>query len=300
MQSVGIAAKLLKALAAQGGVLPLKDLAAATGMARAKVHRYLASLRDAGLVAQDPESGRYQIGAAAITIGLVGLGRLCARAPIARGAAAPARAHQRDRDGGDLGRARAHDHRDRGERPSGDDECAGRHRAAAADHGDRPLVSRAPARVRHPRRSRRPSEGARPTAGALPSDDELAALLAEIRARNLSRAHGPLLPGVDALAAPVFDYRDKLVAVICVVGRAGAMNSSWDGPVVTSLLAAAAELSRQLGHADIKRSPGIRPSQARRRRRRPTRGAQPGAELSPKRHNPNKIKKLLEVTGRRP
>ena len=76
VQSVGIAAKVLKALAAQGGSLPLKELAAATAMPRAKVHRYLASLRSAGLIAQDPESGRYQIGAAAVTIGLVGLGRL--------------------------------------------------------------------------------------------------------------------------------------------------------------------------------------------------------------------------------
>src|SRR5688500_1553287 len=50
VQSVGIAAQVLKALAAHGGVLPLKELAAATGMPRAKVHRYLASLRTAGLI----------------------------------------------------------------------------------------------------------------------------------------------------------------------------------------------------------------------------------------------------------
>jgi DNA-binding IclR family transcriptional regulator len=254
VQSVGIAARLLKALAAQGGVLPLKDLAAATGMARAKVHRYLASLRDAGLVAQDPESGRYQIGADAITIGLTGLGRL-----------SPSRQLQEA-----LPRLC---------------ECVNE-TVTAAIWGERgptiiaieesdhlvtmnvrvgtvlPLLTTAIGRLflaHLPASATGPiavAERERPaTAGALPSEDELAALLAEIRARNLSRAHGPLLPGVDALAAPVFDYRDKLVAVICVVGRAGAMNSSWDGPVVTSLLAAAAELSRQLGHAGIERSP---------------------------------------------
>ena len=76
VQSVGIAATILKALAAAGGVLPLKHLAAATGMPRAKVHRYLSSLRNAGLITQDPETGHYAIGSAAVTIGLVGLGRL--------------------------------------------------------------------------------------------------------------------------------------------------------------------------------------------------------------------------------
>ena len=73
VQSVGIAATILKALAAGGGVLPLKHLAAATGMPRAKVHRYLASLRGAGLITQDAETGHYAIGPEAVTIGLVGL-----------------------------------------------------------------------------------------------------------------------------------------------------------------------------------------------------------------------------------
>jgi hypothetical protein len=58
----------------------------------------------------------------------------------------------------------------------------------------------------------------------------------------------------------VFDYRDKLAAVICVVGRAGAMNGGWDGPVVKSLIAAAGELSRQLGHVDTKRSADAAPA----------------------------------------
>ena len=75
VQSVAIAASILKALAAKGGELPLKDLAAATAMPRAKVHRYLASLRGAGLIDQDAETGHYRIGSAAVAIGLVGLGR---------------------------------------------------------------------------------------------------------------------------------------------------------------------------------------------------------------------------------
>jgi DNA-binding IclR family transcriptional regulator len=65
-----VAARVLKALAAHGGVATLKELAVAAAMPRAKVHRYLGSLRAGGLVvAQNPESGRYEIGPTAVTVG---------------------------------------------------------------------------------------------------------------------------------------------------------------------------------------------------------------------------------------
>ena len=76
VQSVRIAAKILKALASESGALPLKDLASATGLARAKAHRYLTSLRSAGLVSQNLDTGHYQIGPEAVAIGLAGLRRI--------------------------------------------------------------------------------------------------------------------------------------------------------------------------------------------------------------------------------
>jgi Transcriptional regulator len=71
--------------------------------------------------------------------------------------------------------------------------------------------------------------------------------LAHIRERRLSRARGVLIPGVDAVAAPVFDVRGKLMAVMCVVGRSSGMPSDWGEPVVQALDQAARNLSRQLG-----------------------------------------------------
>ena len=56
-----------------------------------------------------------------------------------------------------------------------------------------------------------------------------------------------LIPGVDAVAAPVFDVRGKLMAVMCVVGRSSGMASDWGEPVVQALDQAARNLSRQLG-----------------------------------------------------
>jgi DNA-binding IclR family transcriptional regulator len=253
VQSVGIAAKVLKALAAQGGSLPLKELAAATAMPRAKVHRYLASLRAAGLITQDPASGRYQIGAAAVTIGLVGLGRL---SPVRQLQEAVPRLRERVNE-----TVTAAIWGERGPTIVAIEESDHLVTMNVRIGTVLPLLTTAIGRLflahlpGSATQAMAAAERRRPTTSAapVPSDDELAALLSEIRARGLSRAHGPLLPGVDALAAPVFDYRDKLVAVICVVGRAGAMNVRWDGPVVTSLIAAADDLSRQLGHVDTRR-----------------------------------------------
>jgi DNA-binding IclR family transcriptional regulator len=47
----------------------------------------------------------------------------------------------------------------------------------------------------------------------------------------------------------VFEYRGKLAAVICAVGRTEVMRIDGSSPVVTALETAARELSRRLGYA---------------------------------------------------
>jgi DNA-binding IclR family transcriptional regulator len=250
VQSVGIAATILKALAAGGGVLALKHLAAATGMPRAKVHRYLASLRASGLITQDPETGHYAIGPAAVTIGLVGLGRL---SPVRQLNDALPRLRNRVNETvtaaiwGDTG-------------PT----------IIAIEESDHvvtmnvrigsvlPLTTTAIGRVflayLPPSLTQDfvVAEQARGTASSPgPGED----VLVDIRERRLSGAPSALLPGVDAIAAPVFDVRGKLVAVICVVGRSGGTLCSWDGPVARALDQAARNLSRQLGCLDVATEP---------------------------------------------
>jgi DNA-binding IclR family transcriptional regulator len=241
VQSVGIAATVLKALAAGGGVLPLKHLAAATGMPRAKVHRYLASLRSAGLITQDAETGHYAIGPEAVTIGLVGLGRL---SPVRQLNDSLPRLRNRVNETvtaaiwGDTG-------------PT----------IIAIEESDHvvtmnvrigsvlPLTTTAIGRVflaYLPQAQTRRFVAAKQT-NTSPHQDLTE--LSDIRALRLSRASSALLPGVDAMAAPVFDMRGKLVAVMCVVGRSG-RTCSWGGPVARALDQAARNLSRQLGFLD--------------------------------------------------
>ena len=247
VQSVAIAAHILKALAAGGGALALKDLAVATQMPRAKVHRYLAGLRAADLVDQDAESGRYRIGSAAVTIGLVGLGRLSPARQIHE-----ALPRLRDEINETVTAAIWGEH--------GPTIIA----MEESDHlvtmnvrigSVLPLTTTAIGRLflayLPAAMTQRIAAAERRRSEAAPAGQELADLLDGIRTRRLSVADSALLPGVDAIAAPVFDSRARLVAVVCAVGHAGRMSTRWNGPVAHAVAATAERLSRQLGHVEM-------------------------------------------------
>jgi DNA-binding IclR family transcriptional regulator len=247
VQSVRVAAAVLKALAAGGGVLPLKDIASATGFARAKVHRYLTSLRNAGLVSQNISTAHYQIGPAAVEIGLAGLRRI---SPVAE--VCDALLALRDlinqtvtvavwgENGPVIVAMQESDHlltmnvRIGSRLPILSTAIGRTFLAHLPDAVTRSLVEA----------ERR---DARLGKVALPSVQEIESLIREIKSRRLSRAPSALLPGVDAIAAPVFDYRNNLVAVLCVVARADAKITGWEGTAVRALTDMAARLSARLG-----------------------------------------------------
>jgi DNA-binding IclR family transcriptional regulator len=247
VQSVRIAVAILKSLAAGGGALPLKDLASATGLARAKVHRYLTSLRNAGLVSQNISTAHYQIGPAAVEIGLAGLRRISPVAEVCDallalrdlinqtvtvavwGESGPVIVAMQESDHLVTMNVRI------GSRLPILSTAIGRtFLAHLPDAVTRSLVAA----------ERR---DARLGKVALPSLQEIESLIREIKSRRLSRAPSALLPGVDAIAAPVFDYRDNLVAVLCVVARADAKITGWEGTAVRALTDMAAQLSARLG-----------------------------------------------------
>ncbi len=75
VQSVEISVGLLSALAAHRGPMALSELANAVGMAPAKVHRYLASFVESGMV-EHRRSGSYDLGPQAAQIGLAAVARI--------------------------------------------------------------------------------------------------------------------------------------------------------------------------------------------------------------------------------
>ena len=75
IQSLDAALRVLVAMGRLDGPVGLTDLARACDMPVPKVHRYLASFLHAGLVRQTGRSGKYDLGATAIELGLAGLHR---------------------------------------------------------------------------------------------------------------------------------------------------------------------------------------------------------------------------------
>lgn len=247
IQSIEVGGQLLKALAHHGMPMALKDLAREAGMAAAKAHPYLVSFGQLGLIAQDAASGRYGLGPLAMQLGLISLQQLD---PLAL--ATPVV----DRLAAETG-----------------------HTAALAVWGNRGATI---VRVAQPTTpvhvsmrhgtvlSLRGTASGRLFAAWLPKaqvlpvlkaeallaghkadavfDAAFAAELAAVRRRGISAAVGLSLPGVNALAAPVFDGSGRLVLALTLIGAAATLNASERGTLARRLRDEAAALSQRLGH----------------------------------------------------
>lgn len=243
IQSVEIAAEILKAISREGGLLQLRDISASTGMHRGKVHRYITSLTRSGLLYQDSDTGAYGIGPLAITLGLTGLRRLN-----------PVRLASRELRifsnlinetvvltiWGEVG-------------PT----------VVAIEESNQPIMLNV--NVGSALNIRRSAAGQvfeafmppdlikrvidrenMLTSGAKikrkPAHD-----LADVRRRRMARVEGLLLPGINALAAPIFDHNEKLVLVVGVLGRQETLNIDWEGNVAVALNKFANQISGDLG-----------------------------------------------------
>lgn len=83
---------------------------------------------------------------------------------------------------------------------------------------------------------------------ALADDRAYEALREQIRSRGLHHVHGLLMPGVDALSAPVFNAVGQVVAVMTIVGPTSLFHADEDGPAAQRLLAATRAVSWRMGY----------------------------------------------------
>ena len=81
------------------------------------------------------------------------------------------------------------------------------------------------------------------------SPAEIQQLLEETRQRGLARVEGDLIPGVNAIAAPLSDHKNRIAGVIGALGRAEELDVSYGASVALALLRAAARISRCMGRA---------------------------------------------------
>lgn len=77
---------------------------------------------------------------------------------------------------------------------------------------------------------------------------ELESIISFVKKENYAYTTS-YLSGITALAAPVFDYKNELVAAICIVGVTEVLDISKDSIVIKELLKNAQALSAQLGHS---------------------------------------------------
>ncbi|WP_371324781.1 IclR family transcriptional regulator [Dechloromonas sp. ZY10] len=251
IQSIEVGFRLLKVMSAANRPMMLRDIAKGAGMPAAKAHRYMVSFMRTGLVEQDSASGRYDLGAYALELGLSGLGRLD---PVRLAG------------------------------PILDNLCEEIHETVAlavwgsfgativriVDAGGPVTITLRPGTVLPLTKSatgrafaafyRSPSlrqkleeeveNSAQQSKAAVTTvRRQMEKVLDEIRQHGISRATGSLTPGINGFSAPVYDHSGSMVAAITSLGAIGEFDVEWDSKVATTMLAAAAELSKRLGYA---------------------------------------------------
>lgn len=249
IQSVEVGFSLLEALTRSQGAMMLRDLAQAAGMSPAKAHRYLVSYQRLELVQQDGSSTRYDLGPAALKLGLATLSRLDAVAlarsrmdalmdeightvaiavwgnhgPVIVHWQEPARAVTVNLRLGDvmplLGSA------------------TGRCFAAFAPQAlVQPLLKTEIAQLGKSVRVGMPRD-----ANAVQS------LLEETRKLGMGRVVDTLLPGISGLAVPVWDAGERICLSLVSLGASASFDASDQGRVAGALRVCSAQLSSELG-----------------------------------------------------
>ncbi len=79
--------------------------------------------------------------------------------------------------------------------------------------------------------------------------DPIGQLCREVRKHGMATVRDTYLPGISAVAAPVYDHAGRVCSVITALGASGGFDPDLDGPVAQSLRLEAASASARLGHA---------------------------------------------------
>lgn len=248
VQSLEIGMGILRAMVNGQRSMMLKDIAAAAEMPASKAHRYLVSLIRAGLVEQDPMTSRYDIGPFALNIGLVAIDRLD-RVRLGLTAIAQLRDEINETTAlavwGDAGPVIVRWERPR--RPITVNVITGTALDLLTSASGRVFAAWLPKEMANRLIERRLK------AGDLPADLQSRAvvdsLLQKIRADGYAGVTDyHKATGVEALAAPVFNFKREISLTLVVVGVKGMFDMDPNGPVIGALKQAASELSARLGY----------------------------------------------------
>lgn len=255
IQSIEVGFRLLEVLTHEPRAMMLRDLAQRAGMSPAKAHRYLVSFLRLGVVAQDPLSGRYELGGFALQLGLARLARV---------------------DGVKLARIALAEMRDRldltvgiavwgNQGPTVVHWMESSHPAKASlKLGDvMPLLGSAtgllfaaylPASKTSAMIERELADSRRSSHTDGPrTPEDVERVLEEVRQHEAARVEGMLLPTIHAFCMPVFDSTGDLALGLIALGHEGAFDIRWGGQIDIALRECAQKLSYELGYSPVPR-----------------------------------------------
>ncbi|MDS4013445.1 MAG: IclR family transcriptional regulator [Candidatus Accumulibacter sp.] len=252
IQSIEVGTRLLRALATHGRPMMLRDLAKNAGMPAAKAHRYLVSFMRMGLVEQDANTGRYDLGAFSLELGLASLSRLD---PVRLGG--PILEDLCEQIGETVALAMLGNH---GATIVRWVEAGGPITVTLRTGTVLPLSRSATGRAfvaycRLPFMKklleRELRDAAAETGESVTAQIQtLEPIINEIRLHGISRATGSLTPGINGFSAPVFDHTGHMVAAVTSLGAIGHFDTDWNSPLAVAIKEAARALSLRLGHGE--------------------------------------------------
>ncbi len=252
IQSLDSTGQLLDALLLAGRPLPLGDLARLAGMPAAKAFPHLVSLQKIGMLARD-EAGNFFPGPLSLELGLAALQRLSPLreaetevAPLAQATGlsvalavvgplgptvvrleeSPRPQHVSLRIGTVLSMVNTAIGRVCAAHLPADTLAGALAMDAIRMEGAPPgTVSNADGSLRH----------------------DYAERLLQIRAQGMDQALGRPVPGINTLAAPVFNHAGQLALVMAVMGSGGSYDTDLAGPIARLLRSSAQAVSWRLG-----------------------------------------------------
>lgn len=250
VQSAATVLEVLSAFVGAEQMPMLKTLAERTGMHPAKVHRYLVSLCQEGYVEQDLLTSRYRLGPASLRLAFAAITSIDSLRVAQPLMADFCRRLQETvvlavwNMGGPAIAIR--------------ESLPGLLTMTALEGTVLPILRSSIGRVfgawmpREKTKELIDAELAeyrrKPIEGVPANWQEAEALFTDVRKRGFARNTGQLAAHSHSLATPVFDASSNLAAVLCVLGPAGAFDSTWAGPTARTLLECAATLSKGLGY----------------------------------------------------
>ena len=244
IQSIEIGMQVLEALANKAGPMSLTDICTASGMLPSKVHRYLVSYLRCGMLCQSSATGLYDFGPAARRLGAIAMARL-----------------------DEVGRASDYVMKLR--------EKTG-HTVALCVWGDSgPLLVRWEIGM-YPMLANIRVGSSLPVVGStvgkvflayLPkaitkimvkkerqatetdqTDEQLSLLLDEIRETKWCGSASALIPGIDIIAAPIFDLQGSITSVVSLIGPHQYFKGAQLKKLTDELLFAANAISMDIGY----------------------------------------------------